>query len=366
MDVMRAVVVGGGAIGLGAAWRAARRGIDVVVVDPTPAEGASRVAAGMLAPVTEVHYGEEDLLALTLDSSRRYPDFVAALEEASGLPVGYRACGTLAVARDGDDLAELHRVADYQERLGLTVERVRARDCRSLEPALAPSIRGGVLVEGDHQVDPRRLLAALLGACRRAGVEHVAARALRWEPGRVHVDAGPAIEADVVVLAAGAWSGRLEGLPADVAALVRPVKGQLLRLHGDAVLSRNVRGLDAYLVPRTDGEVVVGATVEERGFDPMITAGAVHDLLRAAVELVPDVRELAIVSTDAGFRPGTPDNAPLIGLAEEGLALATGHYRNGILLTPVTADAIADLLVSGQLPEVARPFGPDRFASARA
>jgi glycine oxidase len=363
---VHAVVVGGGAIGLSVAWRAAERGVRVTVVDPAPASGASRVAAGMLAPVTEVHFGEEGLLALALESSRRYPDFVGELEVATGQSTGYRPCGTLAVARDGDDLAELHQVAAYQERLGLTVERVRARDCRALEPALAPGIRGGVLVEGDHQVDPRRLLAALLAACRRAGVVLVQSRALRWEPGRLHLDNGPALAPDVVVLASGAWSTRLEGLPTALAALVRPVKGQLARLHGDPFLSHNVRGLDAYLVPRADGEVVVGATVEERGFDPTVTAGAVHDLLRAAVELVPDVRELALVSTEAGFRPGTPDNAPLLGSAEDGLVLATGHYRNGILLAPVTADAIADLLVTGALPAIAAPFAPARFARSTA
>ena len=363
---MQAVVVGGGAIGLSVAWRAAERGVQVTVVDPNPAGGASRVAAGMLAPDTEVHYGEEALLSLALESSRRYPDFVAELEADTGQSTGYRACGTLAVARDGDDLAELHRVASYQERLGLTVERVRARDCRALEPALAPGIRGGVLVEGDHQVDPRRLLAALLAACRRASVELVQSRALRWEPGTLHLDSGPALTPDVIVLAAGAWSTRLEGLPAVLAALIRPVKGQLARLHGDPFLSRNVRGLDVYLVPRADGEVVVGATVEERGFDPTVTTGAVHDLLRAAVELVPDVRELALVSTEAGFRPGTPDNAPLLGNAEDGLVFATGHYRNGILLAPVTADAIADLLVTGALSAVAAPFAPSRFARSTA
>jgi glycine oxidase len=182
----------------------------------------------------------------------------------------------------------------------------------------------------------------------------------------VHVDDGPRLAADAIVLTAGAWSTRLEGLPPSVASLVRPVKGQALRLHGPAFLSRNVRGLDAYLVPRADGEVVVGATVEERGFDPSVTAGAVHDLLRAAVELVPEVRELALVSTDAGFRPCTPDNAPVLGAVGDGLVLATGHYRNGILLTPVTADAIAEQLATGQLPELAAPFAAERFARSAA
>ncbi len=366
-----AVVVGGGVIGLGIAWRAAQAGLTVTVVDEAPGRGASWAAAGMLAPVTEVHYGEDELLALNLDSAGRWPGFAAELEEASGRPVGYHRWGTLAVARDADDNAALEDLYQFQLRNGLQVERLRSRECRQLEPGLAPSIRGGVLAAGDHQVDNRALVQALLVACERAGVRLVTGRVatLAIEGDRVTgvvLAGGEALPAGTVVVAAGCWSGGLGGLAAEALPPVRPVKGQLLYLRGPAdqpLCSRNVRGLEVYVVPRGDGRVVVGATVEEQGFDTRVTAGAVGDLLRAAMELLPDVAELELVETVVGLRPGSPDNAPMLGPAgPECLVVATGHYRNGILLTPVTADAIAELLASGQVPELIAPFGPGRFA----
>ena len=374
-----AVVVGGGVIGLGIAWRAALAGMAVTVVDEAPGRGASWAAAGMLAPVTEVHYGERPLLSLNLAAAARWPAFAAEVEEASGLPVGYRPGGTLAVARDADDNAALEDLYQFQLRCGLEVERLRSRECRQLEPGLAPSIRGGILAAGDHQVDNRALVEALLAACQRAGVRMVRARVaeLAVEAGRVTgvllAGGGPVpsradgetLAAGVVVLAAGCWSGGLRGLAAEVLPPVRPVKGQLLYLRGPAdqpLCSRNVRGLEVYVVPRTDGRVVVGATIEEQGFDTTVTAGAVADLLRAALELLPDVAELELAETVVGLRPGSPDNAPMLGPAgPDGLVVATGHYRNGILLTPVTADAIAELLVTGRVPEMIAPFAPGRF-----
>jgi len=390
------VVVGGGVIGLGIAWRAAAAGMAVTVVDPAPGRGASWAAAGMLAPVTEVHYGERPLLELNLAAAARWPSFAAEVEQASGLDVGYRPCGTLAVARDADDNAALEDLYRFQRRCGLDVERLRSRDCRQLEPGLAPSIRGGVLAAGDHQVDNRALLQALLVACERAGVRLVAGRvaelvvegdrvvgvvvtgggataggepspATRALDGVEPSTGGELLATGTVVLAAGCWSGGLGGLAAEALPPVRPVKGQLLYLRGPAaqpLCQRNVRGLEVYVVPRADGRVVAGATVEEQGFDTRATAGAVHDLLRAALELLPDIAELELVETKVGLRPGSPDNAPMLGPAgPEGLVVATGHYRNGILLTPVTADAIAELLVTGRIPEVIGPFAPDRFAA---
>jgi len=365
------VVVGGGVIGLGIAWRAADAGMTVTIVDEAPGRGASWAAAGMLAPVTEVHYGERPLLALNLAAAARWPSFAAEVEEASGHPVGYRPGGTLAVARDADDNAALEDLYQFQLRCGLEVERLRSRECRQLEPGLAPSIRGGVLASGDHQVDNRALVEALLAACQRAGVRMVAGRAaeLAVEGDRVTgvvLGDGERLAAGAVVLAAGCWSGGLGGLAAEALPPVRPVKGQLLYLRGPAgqpLCSRNVRGLEVYVVPRGDGRVVVGATVEEQGFDTTVTAGAVHDLLRAALELLPDVAELELAETVVGLRPGSPDNAPMLGPAgPDGLVVATGHYRNGILLTPVTGDAIAELLATGRVPEMIAPFAPGRFA----
>ncbi|MET7682196.1 glycine oxidase ThiO [Streptomyces sp. NPDC005423] len=370
------LVVGGGIIGLVTAWRAAQRGLATAVVDPEPGGGAAQVAAGMLAPVTELHHGEQTLLALNLESARRYPSFVAELAELTGLDLGYRACGTLAVALDADDRAELRELHALQRRSGLDSEWLTGRDCRRLEPMLAPGVRGGLRVDGDHQVDPRRLAAALVAACEHAGVVLHRAWAERLTVGRdratgVVTGAGTALTADHVVLAGGSLSGRLKGVPAEVLPPVRPVKGQVLRLTVPAryapFLSRTVRavvrGGQVYLVPRENGELVVGATSEELGWDTTVTAGGVYELLRDAHELVPGITELPLTETRAGLRPGSPDNAPLLGPTElPGLLLATGHHRNGVLLTPVTGDALAHALTTGELPDGARPFTPKRFS----
>jgi glycine oxidase len=377
-----ALVVGGGVIGLVTAWRAAQRGLRVSVVDPEPGGGAAQVAAGMLAAVTELHYGEEALLDLNLLSAGRYPAFTAELEEASGQETGYRACGTLSVAFDPDDRAHLRELHTLQRRCGLASEWLSGRECRRLEPMLAPSVRGGLRVDGDHQVDPRRLVAALLVACERAGVTFLRAWAagVAVAGGRargVTLEDGSVLEADRTVLATGAYGGRLSGLPPEALPPVRPVKGQVLRLRMPPpspasrhapFLSRTVRALvrggGVYLVPRTSGELVIGATSEETGWDTTVTAGGVYELLRDAHELVPGLTELPLAETRAGLRPASPDNAPLLGQASvEGLLLATGHYRNGVLLTPATGDALGELLATGEIPDFARPFTPGRFAA---
>ncbi|MBT2440442.1 glycine oxidase ThiO [Streptomyces sp. ISL-36] len=374
------LVIGGGIIGLVTAWRAAQRGLRTAVVDPEPGGGAARVAAGMLAAVTELHYGEETLLGLNLVSARRYPGFVAELRDATGHDVGYRACGTLAVALDADDRAHLRELHALQTRCGLESEWLSGRECRRLEPMLAPGVRGGLRVDGDHQVDPRRLAAALVTACERAGVvfhRNVADRlsVVRERAAGVVLADSTELTADQVVLAAGSLSGRLGGVPEEVLPPVRPVKGQVLRLTVPPAyapfLSRTVRavvrGSQVYLVPRENGELVVGATSEELGWDTTVTAGGVYELLRDAHELVPGITELPLTETRAGLRPASPDNAPLLGpTALPGLLLATGHYRNGVLLTPVTGDVMAELLLTGVLPDEARPFTPRRFSPARA
>ncbi len=345
-------IVGGGVIGLAIGWQAAAAGLGrVAVYDPQLAHDApaqsSWAAAGMLAPVTEVHYGEQALLALTLAGRDRWADFAAELQGASGVDPGYRTEGTISVARDTDDLARFEELAVFQAKLGLEVTRLRAREARELEPLLSPRVRGAFVVAGDHSVDNRALVHGLRAACRAAGVE------LRAEP----VPDLAGLEAGTVVLAAGAASGRL--LPE---LGVRPVKGQLLHLRGEPLLTRTIRGADAYLVPRGDGRLVVGATVEEKGDDMRATAGGVYELLRAAYELVPGVTELAFTEAVVGLRPATADNAPVIGRWDDRLIVATGHYRNGILLAPVTADLVVELLGSGQVPALGAPFSPGRFA----
>ncbi|MFI9105251.1 glycine oxidase ThiO [Streptomyces fildesensis] len=369
------LVVGGGIIGLVTAWRAAQRRLRTAVADPAPGGGAAHVAAGMLAAVTELQYGEQTLLDLNLASARRYPSFAAELEDATGLGLGYRRCGTLAVALDADDRADLRELHAFQESLGLRSEWLSGRECRRLEPMLAPGVRGGLRVDGDHQVDPRRLAAALLRAAELAGVALHRSSVARIETVRDRatgavLDDGTVLAAEQTVLAAGSRSGVLPGVPEHALPPVRPVKGQILRLRippGYApFLSRTVRavvrGGHVYLVPRENGELVVGATSEELGWDTTVTAGGVYELLRDAHELVPGLTELPLVETLAGLRPGSPDNAPLLGRsALPGLLLATGHHRNGVLLTPVTGDIMAELLTTGSVPESARPFSPARF-----
>lgn len=370
-DAPDVVVVGGGVIGLATAWRASRAGLKVAVADARPARGASWAAAGMLAPVTEVHPGEESLLTLNLAAAARWPVWVEELAADSGLEPGYRQSGTLVVARDADENEALEDLFGFQKELGLQATRLRSRECRSLEPLLSPRVRGGIHVEGDHQVDNRALLAALVEACDRRGVAFVRSNvdsiAGDDRVEGVELVGGETIECSSVVLAAGTWSGHV-GMPRGVALELRPVKGQLLILRGpqsSPPLQRTVRGRDVYLVPRADGRVIVGASSEEMGFDATVRAGAVLDLLRDAYEVVPAIAELELFEICVGLRPATPDNAPVLGpSAVDGLLLATGHYRNGILLAPVTAEALVASLTDGVLPPEVNPFSPDRFRPA--
>lgn len=368
-DTVDVAIAGGGLVGLGIAWRCAQRGLSVAVVDDAPGTGASYAAAGMLAPVAEAGYGEERLLELCRASLACFPAFVAELERASGIDVGLRTVGTTVVGFDADDMVALDVLHSFQRELGLNAERITAREARRREPALTPRLRGALHVAGDHSVDARALHAALRAVAEAAGVRMVASKAAALWVRHGHAVGlepvqGARVAAHTVVLALGARSGTLAGVPA---LPVRPVKGQILRLRGASGLLEGtvralVRGRQVYLVPYADNHLIVGATVEEKGFDDTVTAGAVHDLLRDAIEVVPGVTELELVETLARPRPGTPDNAPILGASTmTGLALACGHYRNGVLLTPVTADALAELVVTGNLPELAMPFTLDRF-----
>jgi glycine oxidase len=379
-------VAGGGPIGLACAWRAAARGLRVAVVDARGAEaggdgrgpeagGAWEVAAGMLAPATEAEFGEDALAGLGLRSAERFAAFCAELAEASGLDPGFLAGGTLAVARDRDEAEALERLLAYRSGLGVEVERLRPSQARRLEPALAPTVRLALHVPGDHSVDPRRMVAALRTALGRARVPLIRARVggVRREGERVTglvLDGGRELPAAQVVLAAGVGIAALEGLPAEARVPVRPVKGQVLRLRdprGAGLVRRTIRGSDAYLVPRADGTYVLGATMEERGFDRTPTAGGVYELLRDMSEVVPGVLELDVVELRAGLRPATPDNLPAVGPgALGGLHWAAGHFRNGILLTPVTADLVAGALAGEPLPEWAASCDPGRFARMEA
>jgi glycine oxidase len=362
-------IVGAGAIGSAIAWRCAQRGLTVALIDPDPSRGAWRTAAGMLAPITELHYTESALLRLNLDSLARYPSYVAELTEQTGLPTGYDQSGTVEVAWDAADLAALRDLHEFGSSLGLSSRLLGGRELRALEPSLAAGLPGGLFAEHDHQVDPRLLHDAQLAAARALGVQlHPAAARVDLHGGRVRgviLADGTRIGADTVVLAAGAWSGQLGAVP------VRPVKGQTLRLWlpGEQRLRHTVRasvkGVPVYVVPRADGRLVVGASSEEKGFDVSPRAGAVYELLRDAQSVLPELGEAVLEEVCTGLRPGSADNAPLIGPSPVGgLLYATGHYRNGILLTPVTADAVAAMTAGGTVPDVVAPFAPSRMAGA--
>jgi glycine oxidase len=395
------VIVGGGIIGLATAWRARQAGISVTVLErDTVGHGTSRVAAGMLAPVAEVEFGASGgrLLDLGLRSASMWPAFAAELESLTGLPVGLLRTGTLLAARDEDDARELERQLEFRHSLGLAVRRLRPSQARELEPALAPTVRLALEVPDDHSVDPRLVLTALRQACESAGVrlrEHTQVACVELSDGAEHggdtgergagergaghagarvtgvtLHNGEHLRAEQVVLAAGPWSERIDGLPVGAAVPVRPVKGQILRLRdpaGAGLLQRVLRFRGGYLVPRGDGRYVLGATVEERGFELAPTAGGVYELLRDARELVPGISELEIEELSVGLRPGTPDNAPVIGAGlVRGLVWATGHYRNGILLAPLTAELVAAVLSGERADELLSTCAPDRFTTTAA
>jgi glycine oxidase len=375
------VIVGGGVIGLSIAWRAAQQGQRVVLADPQPGGGATHAAAGMLTPIAEAAYAEREIFGLGQESLRRYPGFVAELGSATGLPTGFRQAGTLQVAYDSDDLAVLTETRLLQESFGVHLQQLTARECRAAEPMLDPSVRAGLLAPDDGSVDPRLLAVALLQAAEATG-----ARLVRQRVTEIICDAGRAagvrladdsvLRAPWIVLAAGWQSADIAGLPGGIAPPVRPVKGQIVRLRTTAatdaaglpcgLLQRTVRGIvrgsSVYLVPRESGELVVGATQEELGCDQTVTAGGVWELLRDARTLVPGITELEIADIVAGLRPGTPDNAPVIGPSQlPGLVLATGHFRAGVLLAPVTADTVAAFLRTGTPDPSWQPFAADRF-----
>jgi len=375
MERCDVAIIGSGVIGLATAWRLAATGRSVAVVDPHPGRGASYAAAGMLAPVGEAAYGEEPLIELNLRAALGWPAYARELEAASGQEIDFEESGTLLVGYDASDRARLQELHEFQRGLGLPARWCTASECRRLEPALAPGVHGGVLAPHDHRVDNRRLVAALAEAARRAGVRAIEARAdeVLRSGGSVAglLVEGEELAAGTVVLAAGYASSSVAGLGPNDVPPVRPVKGQILRLRardGVDLLTHTVhgyvQGFSVYLVPRAGGRLVLGATVEERGEDDSVTAGGVYTLLRDATRMLPALDELELVEAVARFRPGSPDNAPVIGPTPlSGLVVATGHYRNGILLAPLAAEAVEAVLETGALPAWAAPFAPGRFAT---
>lgn len=375
------IVVGCGIIGACIAWLASRQGLSVRCLDPEPGSGATHAAAGMLAAVAESGFGEHDLMRLNVESAARWPEFAAELEEFTGQPTGLRRSGALAVAFDADDRQQLHRLLQLQHEWGLDAREINVTEARELEPSLGPRIAGAVWLPDDHQVNPRAVQTALLTALELTGADVIRrpAAGLTWHDSSVTGvvdDTGARHRARVVVLAAG-WNSRdvTDSLPGPpVVVPTRPVKGQVIRLDARQEpafqLSRVIRGIvqhrNVYLVPRADGEIVIGATSEEQPDDRLPTAGGIFALLRDARALVPGIDELPVTELTARARPGSPDNMPLIGPAGvPGLVLATGHHRNGILLAPLTAAAVAAYCTDGKLPDSVAAATPARFTDGQ-
>lgn len=373
----RVAVIGAGVIGLGIAWRLAQRGAIVTVFDKDLAgQGASHAAAGMLAACIEAEPGEEALVALGRRSQRLWPAFAAELKDVSGVDVDLRQEGTLYVALTADDQARLTHDLGFHKSLGLPVEWISAAAARKREPHLGGRLTGALFSPEDHQVENRKLAQALRLSAERAGVTirencPVARVLLADDRARgVVLEGGDTVEADAVVLAAGAWSRQIEGVPAALRPPVRPLKGQMIALRMEPaapLVTHVIWGPNIYIVPRNDGRLLLGATVEEKGFDATLTAGGVLALLEAAWRVIPAIEELPIAEMWVGHRPGSRDDAPILGpSAVPGLAYATGHHRNGILLTPVSADAVAGLVLDGTVEAAIQPFGMARFAPAQA
>jgi glycine oxidase len=369
----RVAIIGAGICGLGIGWRLAAAGAEVEVFDRGEAgRGATWAAAGMLAAGVEAEPGEEALLALNLWSQGLWPDFARDLEAVSGIEVGYRDEGTLVAAPTRDDAARLRATYDYQTGLGIDLAWLSPAEARRREPYLGPNLAAAVYSANDHQADNRQVAAALRAAFLAVGGclhENCPVTGLDLAAGRVRgLWAGERrVSADVVVLAAGPWSQGLPGLPEAACPPVRPVKGQMLALampEAAPLVSHVLWAPGVYLVPRHGGRLVIGATVEEKGFDDQLTAGGVFALLEAAWRAVPAIEELPIDEMWVGFRPTSRDDAPILGPTPlDGLVVATGHHRNGILLAPATAEVVSRLILDGALPEVARPFTMARFSA---
>ena len=377
MKNKKILIIGGGVIGLGIGWQLAKAGAAVTIYDRVEAgRAASWAAAGMLAPLAEAHTEEPELLKLGCQSLARYPQWVSELEADAEMSIGYRVEGTLVVGLESDDTHQLRHLYTAQQDLGLDVEWLTGREAREIEPALSPRVTAAIRCESDHQVDNRLMVKALQRAYQRRGgtlYENEAIKSIQIEnriATGVKTRDDEKQNADVIVLSAGCESAQIQGLPDAIRPPVRPVKGQMLALQMETGITiknviRTVRArypMSVYLVPRTDGRLIIGATSEEMGFDTRLTAGGVFELLRGAWEAIPGVYELPMLETWAGLRPGSRDNAPILGKTPiENLIYATGHYRNGILLTPITAYEIAKLILTGETSNTIAPFRLDRF-----
>ncbi|WP_433454001.1 glycine oxidase ThiO [Streptomyces sp. CA-142005] len=373
---MRVIIIGAGVIGLSVGWRCAQLGTDVTVVDPAPASKASSVAAGLLPPSGDMLLGQPDFARLVLHSRSLYPAFTTELAHAAKGPVGHLRNGILDVAYDPQAAEGLDRLRQMADDFGVRYRMLTADDCRRLEPLLAPGVHVGMLSPDDGSIDPRTLTRALAAALRNADGHLVTDRVeqvlLDGTTPAVRLADGTVLHADRLVLAAGPWTHRLPGLPEGLVPEIRPYKGQVIRLHaenhGSPAVRHTVRGSygdrAVYIAPRTDGELAVGATYEDAGYDEQVLVEGVADLLARVRRVLPAAARMRFVGAAAGLRPGSPDGRPILGpTTREDVLVATGHHRAGVQLTPATAEAVSRAVVTGELPEYAHPFSPTRFAS---
>lgn len=360
-------IVGGGIMGLGIAWRCAQAGLRVSLFERgSLGREASWAAAGMLAPFAETEFYEDELLAFGRAGQERWPGFTAELEAAAGRSIGYDQTGSLLVAADRDEAEALRRGFEYQAGIGLPTTWLSTGEAIEREPLLSPRIVAAVHSPHDHQVDNRAVIEALASAARTAGAElheDSEVQAISSVNGVVTgLQVGHRrVEATDVLIAGGAWSRQIEGLPTP--APIRPMKGQMMAFRPDPslTLSHVIRAPEAYFAPKAD-RWVLGATSEDRGFDRRVTAGGLYQLLDAAQEVVPAVLELEVLDTWAGFRPASRDNGPILGgSGTAGLWFCTGHYRNGIQQAPISIESVSNAILGRTPVPEAAPFTLARF-----
>ncbi len=368
---MKVGIIGAGIIGLSIGWYLSKEGIDVTIFEKNEAgKGATWASAGMLAARSEIEPGEEYLLQLLIDSKNLWPSFAEELIQESKIDIGYRKEGTILIALDYDDASKLKSHYNYLKKIGIDVEILSSEKILEIEPFLNPNLIMGLYSKEDHQVDNRLVTLALKEAFIKSGgilKERTEVKKVVITNDEIEgiIAKDEFYKFDFVILSAGAWSPLIEGIPKHVIPPVRPVKGQALSIQMDPsnpIIKHVIWGPEAYLVPKNDGRLVVGATVEEVGFDNNITVSAVYSLLKACWEMVPSISEFPIKEIWSGFRPGSRDDAPILGPTRiKGLIMATGHHRNGILLAPITAKGITEFIVKGVLPSYIKRFTLDRF-----
>jgi glycine oxidase len=364
------VVIGAGIVGVAIAYELARRGASVEVIDRRPVGmGATQASAGMLAPYIEAGEGGP-LLDLTTRSLALFDDFIAGVSSESGMPVPYRRTGTLNVATDEGGVAALRETADLLARMHVPAAFLDAASVRSEEPLLADHASGGLRIDTHGFVAAAELTSALAHASRLHGATFI-------EPGVVHAlrPVGPDIlietdrgarSAPAVVVAAGSWSGDIAVAGAAVRVPVKPIRGQLLHLRwAGTPLGRVTWSSRCYLVPWDDGTLLMGATTEDAGFHEATTVAGVRDLLDAVCDLLPQARSVGFDGARVGLRPGTPDGLPVIGFsgAMPNVMYATGHFRNGVMLAPLTAKLVADALLERRLDPLLEHLSPARFGA---